>query len=201
MGRAVGGGPSGGETTCALPPAPPGHTAHTPLRLSLPPTHCPLLCPLHTHANCLPALPLYSEHLHLLPHVSQGEMHNEDDGLLRAEAYQFLYLLFRKCGGKKLFDLVNAAIASWNWSGLVVPPLHHSVMEGAKGGVPSPGAAPPHSRACASNPHLAGPHPMRHPPHPTPPYPIFACRCTSSLHCIADSSLFACSPAPLGTDC
>ena len=32
MGRAVGGGPSGGETTCALPPAPPGqHTHTTPL--------------------------------------------------------------------------------------------------------------------------------------------------------------------------
>ena len=71
-------------------------------------------------------------------------MHNEDDGLLRAEAYQFLYLLFRKYGGSKLFDFVNAAIASWNWSGQIVQALHHSVMEGAKGGAPSHGTPLPH---------------------------------------------------------
>ena len=76
--------------------------------------------------------------------VSQGEMHNEDDGLLRAEAYQFLYLLFRKYGGSPLFDFVNAAIASWNWSGQIVQALHPSVMEGAKGGAPSPGTPLPH---------------------------------------------------------
>lgn len=75
-------------------------------------------------------------------------MHGEDDGLLRAEAYQMLNILFRKWKEHGFtLDRFNAAMLDWNWGGTVVPPLHHSVLEGAKGGVPSVGA---HLRYTAS---------------------------------------------------
>jgi hypothetical protein len=92
----------------------------------------------------------------------QGEMHNEDDGLLRAEGYQFVYIACRKWGGRSLLAKLNGRIAAWNWSGRVIPPLHSSVMEGATGGKPSQGA---HLRYTASQtvafmralPHLMAP--------------------------------------------
>jgi hypothetical protein len=44
-------------------------------------------------------------------------------------------------------DKLNTAIGDWHWQDTVVQPLHHSVREGATGGVPSPGA---HLRYSAS---------------------------------------------------
>ena len=75
-------------------------------------------------------------------------MHNEDDGLLRAEGYQFLNVVLRKWKASLNLDRLNADIDVWNWSGRVVPPLHTSVTEGATGGVPSQGSHP----ACMSPP-------------------------------------------------
>lgn len=76
----------------------------------------------------------------------QEEMHGEDDGLLRGEGYQVIYIANRKW---KLFTLdnFNARLADWNWQGTIVQPLHPSVCEGTKGGKPSPGA---HLRYSAS---------------------------------------------------
>lgn len=78
----------------------------------------------------------------------QDEMHAEDDGLLRAEAYQLLNVTLRKWKPYGFtLDRLNAALLDWNWEGRTIPPLHQSVLEGAKGGVPSQGA---HLRYTAS---------------------------------------------------
>ena len=93
--------------------------------------------------------PQYLPHFRYVEGCPQEEMHNEDDGLLRAENYQCLNVLFRKWKkfGKLTLDAFNARMADWNWQSTPVPPLHTSVLEGAKGGVPSPGA---HLRNTAS---------------------------------------------------
>ena len=86
--------------------------------------------------------PDYCPHFRHVEGSAQEEMHNEDDGLLRNEQYQTLNVLFRKWKqfGKLTLDSFNAAMSDWNWQSITVPPLHSSVLEGAKGGVPSPGA-------------------------------------------------------------
>lgn len=86
--------------------------------------------------------PDYFAHFRYVEGSPQEEMHNEDDGLLRAEQYQVLNVLFRKWKkfAKLTLDSFNSAMANWNWQSIIVPPLHPSVLEGAKGGVPSPGA-------------------------------------------------------------
>ena len=93
--------------------------------------------------------PDYFAHFRYVEGSPQEEMHNEDDGLLRAEQYQVLNVLFRKWKkfAKLTLDSFNSAMANWNWQSIIVPPLHPSVLEGVKGGVPSPGA---HLRYTAS---------------------------------------------------
>lgn len=61
--------------------------------------------------------------------------------------YQFLNVVLRKWRDVLTLDKLNAAIADWDWQGCVVPAMHHSVKEGTRGGLPSPGA---HVRYTAS---------------------------------------------------
>lgn len=119
----------------------------------------------------------YFTHFRFVEGCAQEEMHNEDDGLLRAENYQVLNVLFRKWKsfGKLTLDSFNARMADWNWQSTTVPPLHASVLEGAKGGVPSPGA---HLRYTASQTvefSLALEHLLAPFVPPGPPEPAFEC--------------------------
>jgi hypothetical protein len=68
-------------------------------------------------------------------------MHAEDDGILRTEAYQMLYVTLRKWKSRGFtFEALVNALNDWDWQGKNIPALHSSVLEGARGGVPSPGA-------------------------------------------------------------
>ena len=79
----------------------------------------------------------------------QDDMHLDDDGIFRNLAYQVWNQLFRKYKLQGFtLDAWNQGMAVFNWGqGRTVPPLHASVLEGAKGGTPSPGT---HLRYTAS---------------------------------------------------
>ena len=79
----------------------------------------------------------------------QDDMHMDDDGVFRNLAYQVWNQLFRKWAPHGFtLEVFNSALDKHNWGDQPrVPALHYSVSEGAKGGVPSPGA---HLRYTAS---------------------------------------------------